>query len=207
MTSPDKPRKSTPRRSFRSGRGALIAISALLITSAGIRIFDGTGAAIARELDVVPSSDSEHSAQPVAMACQSDEGTQALLDALRAREVAVVEKELSLSERMKELEVAKAEIASDLDALTKAQARLEATMSRVSTAAEDDLSRLTAVYEAMKPKEAAALFEAMSPEFAAGFLGRMRPESAANVMVGLPPESAYSISVILAGRNANAPRE
>ena len=74
-------------------------------------------------------------------------------------------------------------------------------------AAEGDLSRLTSVYEAMKPKDAAALFEAMEPEFAAGFLGRMRPDAAAGIMTGLSPETAYMISVVLAGRNARAPTE
>ena len=48
--------------------------------------------------------------------------------------------------------------------------------------------------------------KAMEPDFAAGFLGRMRPDAAAAVMAGLTPETAYSISVILAGRNATAPK-
>jgi flagellar motility protein MotE (MotC chaperone) len=73
-------------------------------------------------------------------------------------------------------------------------------------AAEDDLVRLTAVYEAMKPADAAALFQTMAPEFAAGFLGRMRAEAAAAVISGMTPESAYSISVLIAGRNALVPK-
>ena len=74
-------------------------------------------------------------------------------------------------------------------------------------AVENDLAALTSVYENMKPKEAAPLFEAMDPVFAAGFLARMRPEVAAGIMAKLSPDAAYSISVILAGRNANVPRE
>jgi flagellar motility protein MotE (MotC chaperone) len=58
----------------------------------------------------------------------------------------------------------------------------------------------------MKPKDAAALFETMEPEFAAGFIARMLPDSAAKVMSGLDPKVAYTISVILAGRNASAPK-
>jgi flagellar motility protein MotE (MotC chaperone) len=58
----------------------------------------------------------------------------------------------------------------------------------------------------MKPKDAAALFEEMDPGFAAGFLGRMRAVAAASVMAGLSPQTAYSVSVIMAGRNANAPK-
>ena len=87
------------------------------------------------------------------------------------------------------------------------EAKLSATLSVADGAAEKDLARLTAVYEAMKPKDASALFETMAPEFAAGFLGRMRPEAAALVMTGLSPKAAYGISVLLAGRNALVPKE
>jgi flagellar motility protein MotE (MotC chaperone) len=46
----------------------------------------------------------------------------------------------------------------------------------------------------------------MDPDFAAGFLGRMRPAAAAGIMAGLSPQKAYTISVLLAGRNAQAPK-
>ena len=55
--------------------------------------------------------------------------------------------------------------------------------------------------------QAAALFQLMEPSFAAGFLGRMRADAAAAILAGLEPDLAYSISVVLAGRNANVPRE
>ena len=74
-------------------------------------------------------------------------------------------------------------------------------------AAEADIQRLTAVYQAMKPKDAAALFNTMSPEFAAGFLGRMQPQSAAAVLAALDPQAAFGISALIAGRNAKAPTE
>ena len=73
-------------------------------------------------------------------------------------------------------------------------------------AAEKDIQNLTAVYQAMKPKDAAALFETMSPEFAAGFLGRMPPEAAAAILSGMSSEAAYGVSVIVAGRNAEVPK-
>ena len=80
-------------------------------------------------------------------------------------------------------------------------------MATADKAAENDIGRLTAVYENMKPDQAAALFRLMEPSFAAGFLGRMRPDSAAAILAGLEPDLAYSISVVLAGRNADVPRE
>ncbi len=72
---------------------------------------------------------------------------------------------------------------------------------------EKDIQNLTAVYQAMKPKDAAALFETMSPDFAAGFLGRMPPDSAAAILSGMSAEAAYGVSVIVAGRNADVPKD
>jgi flagellar motility protein MotE (MotC chaperone) len=98
-----------------------------------------------------------------------------------------------MSRRMTELEAMETE--------------LKATLALADGAAEADIERLTAVYQAMKPKDAAALFETMSPEFAAGFLGRMTPDSAAAILSGMSAEAAYGVSVIVAGRNAGAPTD
>ena len=81
------------------------------------------------------------------------------------------------------------------------------TVAVADQAAEADVARLVTLYESMKPKEAAPVFEAMAPDFAAGFLARMRPDSAAQVLAGLKPETAYAISLLMAGRNANAPKK
>ncbi len=47
----------------------------------------------------------------------------------------------------------------------------------------------------------------MNSEFAAGFLGRMNPQAAAGIMSNLSTEAGYAISVVLAGRNALAPKD
>ena len=188
-----------------SGRGSILFISALLIGSAALRIGVGAGTAVA-EGDLtnrlpLPTS---NAAQPPKPADRAKLGT--LLEALSARESRIAETEEKQKIRAKALEVAQIEVERRLDALEQAEKRLGATLARAQTAAEEDLARLTTVYENMKPKEAAALFEAMEPEFAAGFLARMRPDVAAKVMSGRDPQIAYSISAILAGRNALAPK-
>ncbi|PZX09984.1 MotE family protein [Celeribacter halophilus] len=192
-------------RNVRSGRGALWIIAMIFGVSAMLRVASGTGAAIAREMSEL-SRDDMAEGQEVE-ACYSDEETADLIAALLEREQKVEEQEFFLAQKMKTIELAREKALENLSALEEAEARLQATMARSQTAAEDDLAKLTAVYEAMKPKEAAELFEAMSPEFAAGFLGRMRSDAAGAILAGLDPETAYTISVILAGRNANAPRE
>lgn len=206
-SSPSPKASKKNRRKRRPGRGALWLIAAIFLTSAVVRLMSGTGAAIAREMSELTYEDVSEEPGSLSELCKTDAETSALLEALLKREKQVEERELMLAQKMKAVELARTEVMQNMSALEEAEARLEATMTRSQTAAEDDLAKLTAVYESMKPKEAAALFEAMSPEFAAGFLGRMRSDAAGAIMAGLTPETAYTVSVILAGRNAKAPSE
>ncbi|WP_095587898.1 MotE family protein [Actibacterium ureilyticum] len=181
-------------------RGALFAISAMLVLSALIRAGYGIAPAVAREVGVLRETTAEHMADP---APEAD----TLIAALQTRGAALDAMERDLVDRKRNLDLAEQQIALRLQELKAAEDSLRETLALAKVAAESDLSRLTAVYESMKPKEAAQLFEAMDPDFAAGFLGRMRPDAAAQIMAGLSPDSAYRISVVLAGRNANAPTE
>lgn len=195
----------------RNGRGTVMIIAALLLTSAILRLGSEAGSAIAEAVSA-PASDPMTGESSVAGPISDDPQTMnrrdvsRLLTALQERETRVSEREEQVALRSKALSVADEEIEKRLAALAKMEETLRQTLALADGAAEDDLARLTTVYENMKPKDAAALFETMEPDFAAGFLGRMRPDAAAAVLAGLSPEAAYSISVILAGRNANAPK-
>lgn len=188
-------RRPRPKR-----KGTLHLIGAILVASASLRMGAGTGEALAESLinDGVASAD---------VVSDSAVEKDALLRSLQQREAAVAAKELAIDDRMRALNLAESEIQEQLAALETAEESLRSTIALADVAAEADLTRLTAVYENMKPKDAAALFEEMSPEFSAGFLGMMRPEAAASIMTLLTPQTAYSISVILAGRNVDVPTE
>lgn len=190
----------SPFKIRRSGRGALLTITALFVASAIVRISDGMGVAIAREV-------SELSEIAAPKSCAPPPDIDALLTSVTTRNEEIDALERSLMERQRTVEIAEEQIALRLMDLQQAEESLKATLTIADQGAESDLDRLTSVYESMKPKQAAELFAAMAPEFAAGFLGRMRPDAAASVMAGLEPETAYQISVILAGRNAGAPKE
>jgi flagellar motility protein MotE (MotC chaperone) len=199
------------RSKRRNSRGVILLIVLLFTGSGAIRIAIGAGDAFAGASEVAsPPSDMAEgmTASPadIAQTAISRPQMQSLLEALQAREARVAEREKQIEMRTKALSVANEEIEKRLVALEQVEATLRATLSLADGAAEDDLTRLTAVYESMKPKDAATLFETMEPDFAAGFLGRMRPDAAASVMAGLSPTTAYSISVILAGRNAKVPK-
>lgn len=183
-------------------RGVLVFLAGLMLASGVIRV--GLGLNEARAITPPEAPEPLPAALPVAE-CPAPPA--ALAEALSRREARVAVRESALETRLAALALADEALSQRLKDLEQAEARLSATLSQADGAAEGDLTRLTAVYEAMKPKEAAALFETMAPDFAAGFLARMRPEAAAAVMSGMTPEAAYTVSVLLAGRNALVPRE
>lgn len=181
---------------LRTGRGALWVIALLFLASAGLRA--ALGAATLAETGTAPKP---QPAEPVA-SCDTPPDLAAALAMIAERQAALDLRDAELAERAATLRHAREEVGRQLAALEGAEARLSRLVSVADVAAEDDLNRLTAVYENMKPKEAAALFETMAPEFAAGFLARMRPDAAAGILAGLSPETAYGFSLLLASRNS-----
>ncbi|ABG29997.1 hypothetical protein CEP88_11680 [Roseobacter denitrificans] len=189
----------------RNGRGSVLLICCLLIGSAAIRIGSEAGKAVATE-NPFPAPAISEAKEESAGSEETKADFSKMLIAFQEREARIERLERQIDRRQKALEVADAEIEKRLQVLQDAENALRSMLAIADTAAEDDVVRLTSVYENMKPKVAAALFEEMEPAFAAGFLGRMRPDAAAGIMSGLTPNKAYTISVILAGRNAEAPK-
>ena len=174
----------------------------LLVVSGAIRL-GGVGLAIAKQ-EAGAAQDQTHASGQL---CEPSEDIASLLGVIEARTKELDAQELALLDRAQALEVAKVLIDENLERLAAMEENLAATVSQVDGASESDLESLTSVYESMKPKVAAALFEQMSPDFAAGFLGRMNAAAAAGIMSNVSSDKAYAISVVLAGRNANAPRQ
>ncbi len=184
-------------------RGTLVLIAGLLVASAVLRISGDVGKAWARSAE----PDSATTSPVSESACKTDDDFHAMLKGFQKREARLEQQEQAMVSRQQALIASDRQIESKLVRLEAAEQKLRQTMAMADTASESDVGRLTKVYETMKPKQAAALFEEMTPEFAAGFLGRMRPEAAAGIMAGLSPPAAHTISVVLAGRNAGAPRQ
>jgi flagellar motility protein MotE (MotC chaperone) len=190
------------RRKSGSGKGVLFFISLLLIGSGLLRLGDGTGRAMAREVENLMTAVESLPGTPIADNLQ----VTSLLTRLLEREQEVELRENALKDREAALTIIQDEITANLQELEEAEANLRSTLAIADTAAESDIAKLTKVYESMKSKDAAALFEGMDPSFAAGFLSRMRPETAGAILSGLTPGTAYTISLTLSGRNLNAPK-
>lgn len=180
-----------------------------LILSGSLRIAN-VGLAYAEEGNPPTPVDAEMQDGSLPMAshdCGEIDDTDAFLAALRERETNLREQELQFQIRKQDLAVSEQIVRDQIAKLEAAEEKLSATLTLADEAAENDIGQLTNVYEKMKPKSAAQIFEGMDPRFAAGFLMAMRPESAAAIMSNLTSEKAYSISVLMAARNARAPKE
>lgn len=180
-----------------------MAIALILFLSALVRLGGGTGSAIALEISALGDRISDDKEEILDISPE----LVALLDQTRERAAQLDLREAEIEARHQALMLVEQAVNDDIARLEDAEAKLRSTIAVANSAAESDLTQLTSVYENMKSEQAAELFERMEPSFAAGFLGRMRADTAAAILAGLEPDLAYSISVVLAGRNADVPRE
>ncbi len=183
--------------SRRPGRGALVILALLFAGSGALRIGGEMGRAFAENGGAADGAAPLDCPLPPA----------ALAASLSEREGRLSAQEAAISDREAALALADQAVTHRLAELKAAEEALRKTLALADGAAEADISRLVAVYETMKPKDAARLFDAMEADFAAGFLGRMRPDAAAAVLAGMQAEKAYAVSAILAGRNAAVPKD
>lgn len=178
--------------------GTLSVIASLLICSAGLRVVGISSVAIAAVDQGRPPAVEPNSQKLTEGGADLD----ALLESFKVREATLESEEALLNERAEKIERMQLALSKKLQELDEAEASLRELLAIADSASEDDVARLTTVYENMKPKNAAIVFEEMEPAFAAGFLARMRPDAAASVLAGLKPKTAYAISVVLAGRHS-----
>lgn len=189
----------TARTRRRRGPGALMVVAMLLAFSALMRlplVGDAAAERITAKKEMREAA-AEDSLALIEIAPRLAE--MARLAEERLAELDIRESELDArAEELAQLEI---EIERGLARLDEAEQSLREKIAIADGAAEDDVSKLTSVYENMEPAIASELFSRMEPRFAAGFLGRMRSETAASILGSLDPDLAYSISVVLAGRN------
>jgi flagellar motility protein MotE (MotC chaperone) len=149
--------------------GVLLILAALLVASGAIRIGDGVGQALAEtaveapaaEPAVQPEMDGAEAAAPGepaaadgAQGCAADPGTAAMLAAIMHRNDGLDQREARIADRERAVELAQTAIEARLAALVTAEEELAQTITMADSAAEDDVARLVAVYENMKPKDA-----------------------------------------------------
>lgn len=184
------------------GLGGVGLIVLCFFGSAALRMNEN-GSALAEEIGSMTAQQDEDTPRSGA----AGEDADALLVAIREREAQLDAEAARLADRAQNLNVAEAKLAEQLAAFERAQRNLEETLAMADKAAERDIDRMTKVYEAMKPEDAARIIERMDVSFAAGLMARMRPEIAADVLTGMEPDAAYAVTLTIASRNTGVPTE
>jgi flagellar motility protein MotE (MotC chaperone) len=209
MNTPSPQRAGVAPKPRRARARVLPLLALTFLCAALLRLADGPIAALADSHTSADPALASTPAQPHAAAQALPETPREGADwaiRLAQREAEITAREADVAERLAEVSAIEERIVTHIAELGRAETALAATMAQADIAAEADLSRLVAVFENMRPDEAARLFSEMDEGFAAGFLARLRPEVAAAVLSGIEPRRAYHISAIVAGRNAEVPR-
>lgn len=119
------------------------------------------------------------------------------------------ERSLRIERYMQDIDRKKAEVqAAEADlALRLAEIRKSKDFSAnkavgASKNVTEDVDRLIAVYDQMKPDQAATVISNLPPEFAAEILMRVQPENGARIIAAVEPAQAALLTTYMGARRA-----
>lgn len=158
------------------------------------------GAAVGRADLIAPSLRAEASSEPLLGGCTDIPEAVALADTLRLRGIAIDRALADLDRRKQEIAAAEQRIKSRLDALKAAKAALGDARGAQAAGTVAGIDRLIAVYDAMKPTEAATILAALPPDFAAEILARVQPEASARIIASIDPGQAAVLTAHMGSR-------
>lgn len=109
------------------------------------------------------------------------------MESIEAKKAELAEAEQTLRQRLTELKSHKGGIQSRRNLSTEA--------------VRNDIDRLVAVYDQMKPDEAAAVLTNLPADFAAEILMRVRPEAGARIIASVEPRQAALLTAQMGARS------
>ena len=131
----------------------------------------------------------------------SDSERSLLLD-LRHRRDTLDARARDLDQREAELEAAARRLGERADQLSALQVKLEGLEAGRQRHAAENWTGLVKVYEAMKPRDAAAIFDALDMQVLLQVLDRMQDRRAAPVLAAMQPDRARLATQMLAEMRA-----
>ncbi|MFT4013897.1 MAG: hypothetical protein QM682_10930 [Paracoccus sp. (in: a-proteobacteria)] len=114
----------------------------------------------------------------------------ALADTLRQRGLRIERYMQDIDRRKAELAVAQQQITERLVELRRIRQQLSDRGSSATKGQTDDIARIIAVYDQMKPEQAAMVLANLPPDFAAQILARVQPQTGARIMAAVEPGQA-----------------
>ncbi len=124
----------------------------------------------------------------------------ALAEMLAAERKALEAEKLELATRRQLLEAVEKRAQAQLAKLEAARVEVAALLDRRTSLANADLARLVAIYEAMKPKDAARLLNETEPAILVDLLDRMQERRSAPILAEMDPAKVNGLTRTLALR-------
>lgn len=116
---------------------------------------------------------------------------------------------LRIERYLTEMDNKKAEIQSARNSLSEVLVKVAAARpggAKPSAIRQEDVNtdvaRLVAVYDQMKPEQAATVISNLPPDFAAEILMRVQPENSARIMASVDPNQAAILTSYMGARSA-----
>lgn len=114
----------------------------------------------------------------------------ALAETLRERSLRIDRYMQDMQRRKDEIALAQKQLTERLVELRKLKQQIGQNDQGHARARNDDIARLIAVYDQMKPEQAAMVLSNLPPDFAAQILARVQPETGARIMASVEPGQA-----------------
>lgn len=125
----------------------------------------------------------------------------ALAEELRDRALRIERYMESIDMRKAELADAEVTLRKRLTELKAHKGGIQSRRDGASEAVRGDIERLVAVYDQMKPAEAAAVLTNLPADFAAEILMRVRPETGARIIAAVEPRQAALLTAQMGARS------
>jgi flagellar motility protein MotE (MotC chaperone) len=119
--------------------------------------------------------------------------------AKRRDELATRERELKDREQL--LQATEQRLAAQVKQLQQLKAELEGMNEQHKSGADANVRRLVAIYEAMKPDEAARIFDTMDASVLLDVAGRMAERRLAPVLAQMTPARAQALTIAMANQS------
>ncbi len=128
-----------------------------------------------------------------------------ILEQLQQRRQVLDARQTELADRQALLEAAERRIEERIAELRALEAELRDTATAKEAEADAQLLSVVAMYEAMRPRDAAAIFEDMDLTVLVELARHIKPRTLAVIMGGMSPASAQRLTVELATNGSGAP--
>ena len=127
-----------------------------------------------------------------------------ILQSLGQRRSELDQREAQLDSRAQLMQAADDKLDSRITQLTTLKGQIQALIDQANKTGDDDTNRMIKVYEAMKPKDAAAVITPMSDDVRLPIAAGMKDRALAAVLAAMPPDAARELTEKLANRMKSA---